>query len=332
MMTSSLSSKITFALMGFSLFALPARAALDDERALDQREDALRELDISSGHEFKRVGQGTTVLNFKVKNTATGKNVANLKCTEGNTYAPAAVAVYRLGRATGFNIYPVAVTARAEQLPAQYRGQQCVLKEWSGNFGQFNWNRDHLASSAADYRGDTARILKCDPLRGDNEVRIAPQTSYGSFVGKPDDGAFTYVMNSTMRNFARDFGNMMLIDAVLGNDDRFPGGNIHLRATEGTVEFDARSRTVELNGGRLFSLDNEASMKRFGGGNAMGDLTRSLRAYDARLLNALQDDRVIEAAFQGLRTKDGRDAVAMAKSNIAKIVEHFSSVRSCRLD
>src|SRR5688572_29695681 len=144
MMTSSLSSKITYALMGFSLVALPAHARMDDDRSMDQKEDALRDLDLTSGYEFKRVGQGTTVLNFKVKHTATGKNVANLKCTEGNTYAPSAVAVYRLGRATGFNIYPVAVTARDEQLPSQYRGEQCVLKEWSGNFGQFNWNRDHL--------------------------------------------------------------------------------------------------------------------------------------------------------------------------------------------
>lgn len=53
--------------------------------------------------------------------------------------------------------------------------------------------------------------------------------------------------NGYIDQMAKDMSTMMLIDAVMCNRDRFPGGNVHFIANNGTA--------------RLFSLDNGAVLK-----------------------------------------------------------------------
>jgi len=58
---------------------------------------------------------------------------------------------------------------------------------------------------------------------------------------------------------AKDMSSIMLIDAVMGDSDRFPGGNVHFRSVDGNVV--NNGKTFMFGHSRLFSLDNGATLK-----------------------------------------------------------------------
>jgi hypothetical protein len=58
---------------------------------------------------------------------------------------------------------------------------------------------------------------------------------------------------------AKDMSSIMLIDAVMGDSDRFPGGNVHFRSIDGNVV--NRNNTFMFGRSRLFCLDNGAVLK-----------------------------------------------------------------------
>lgn len=60
-------------------------------------------------------------------------------------------------------------------------------------------------------------------------------------------------------DLSKDFSSMLLIDAVMGNNDRFPGGNVHFRAVSDEVI--QRPGKLILKKAQLFSLDNGAVLK-----------------------------------------------------------------------
>lgn len=55
---------------------------------------------------------------------------------------------------------------------------------------------------------------------------------------------------------AKDMSSIMLLDAVMGNRDRFPGGNLHFRSTEEKIT--SKGTNTMFGHSRLFSLDNGA--------------------------------------------------------------------------
>lgn len=58
---------------------------------------------------------------------------------------------------------------------------------------------------------------------------------------------------------AKDMSSMMLIDAVMGDSDRFPGGNVHFRSIDGNVL--SKNNTSMFGHSRLFCLDNGATLR-----------------------------------------------------------------------
>jgi hypothetical protein len=282
----------------FSIFASASALAwapgdeLEDPQVMTRKEKALRALDLSTpGWSFKQLGAGTTPTNWGVKD-ANGKYVANLKCTAGNTYAPSAVAAYGLGRFLEFPIYPVAVRFDGEITVngTSLKGRSCVLKEWSETFSQLYWSREQIEGTSSGNR-EQRKILdvvkNCGARYEDTDVFSYEATSkYGS--PKVGSGATKYRGASTIGEAARDFSNMMVMDALIGNDDRFPGGNVHFRTRNETARIEGGE--VVFEEARLFSLDNEAAFKRYLGSVAHRDLKR-IKRFDTRMLDRLEELR-----------------------------------------
>ena len=81
-----------------------------------------------------------------------------------------------------------------------------------------------------------------------------------------------------MANLAHDMSNIMVLDALFGNQDRVPGGNLHMRSVERTridtgerlrngPSCDGCDRIWDLGEVRLFALDNGSGLSsRHGSG------------------------------------------------------------------
>ncbi len=58
---------------------------------------------------------------------------------------------------------------------------------------------------------------------------------------------------------AQDISSILVLDAVLGNSDRFAGGNLHFTSVDGDIEVKKGLRIFK--NARLFSLDNGAVLR-----------------------------------------------------------------------
>jgi hypothetical protein len=276
----------------------------DEIRRMDQKEDFLESFDIHDDSlSFKRLG-GTTPTNWMVKKD--GKPVVNLKCTKKNTNHKGAIVAYEFGRALGFNIYPVATTVNlnrsikysykqngVKKYATVTKNEECALKEWSSDFAQYYWTKGSFTS------GNSRKIrmsnyLKCS-TRKDSTYNSGflyySNTRYGNpdseMLGRADGQRVVYRgVESSYKKAAKDFSNMMVMDAIIGNDDRFPGGNLHFRTETGKYT-NSRGQIV-FDSVRLFSLDNESAM-RGGASVGMRDLKTFVSRFDEDFISKLKD-------------------------------------------
>jgi hypothetical protein len=129
---------------------------------------------------------------------------------------------------------------------------------------------------------------------------------------------------------------MMVIDALVGNDDRFPGGNLHIRSRYCTHEVGDDGTAVDFGDTRLFSLDNGATFRGSGPSHAMMDLKRYVTRFDRDMVRRLEDLREIlagegelpeELNFLDFRTqRAGIPAKDFLLRNIDEVLDH---VRRC---
>ncbi len=298
----------------------------------DTAERFLRTLDLDDADlAFKRLG-GTTASNWSV--TMSGKRLADLKCTEGNTNHKGAVVAYRLGRALDFNIYPVAVYRDVNRQVAGRRvDEQCALKEWASVLTQYYWTRDTFANTDSRDKQNLSAALQCrqaKPTADDPFVYFA-RSAYGH--PKPDGaGRVRYSGTASLLDAARDFSNMMVIDVLIGNEDRFPGGNLFFRSvTTSYTEEDGQFRFADA---RVYSLDNEASFKGRGPSSthAARDLKNHVWRFDADMLARLrrlaEDDRQLADI-----TDNDASLIEFIRSGIGIVLEqHAAAVAQCGED
>ena len=251
-------------------------------------EDYLLNLDLDDPSlVFKRLG-GTTATNWSVAKD--GTIVADLKCTSGNTDHHGAVVAYRLGRELDFNIYPVAVYRDVNRRIGDVKvSQQCALKEWDSVFTQYYWTRETFTDTDSRAKRELVGALQCEgpkPDQGEG-FQFSARSAYGD-PKLPGARRVFYRGDTSLLQASRDFSNMMVVDVLIGNEDRFPGGNTFFRSA--TTSFVQDGDAVVFEDVRLFSLDNEAAFKSRSPSSthAARDLKKYVSRFDAEMISKLQ--------------------------------------------
>lgn len=248
----------------------------------------LRSLDLDEPDiQFELLG-GTTATNWALRRE--GKRIAGLKCTSGNTNHHGAIIAYQLGRELGFSIYPVAVYRDVDRdINGQHITEQCALKEWNTVFTQYYWTLETFTETKSRNKQKLAAALRCDsPLPEPSDAfTYSARSAYGD-PALPGKKQTTYRGTTSLNAAARDFSNMMVVDTLIGNEDRFPGGNLF---------FGSQSRTYQVTDGavvfeavRLFSLDNEAAFMgaKPGSTHAARDLGDHVSRFDTAMMERLK--------------------------------------------
>ena len=309
----------------------PPETGTDRESAeyFEATESYLKALDLNDPSlEFKRLG-GTTATNWSVKKD--GRVVADLKCTSGNTDHHGAVIAYRLGRELGFNIYPVAVYRSVNlSIDGTRISQQCALKEWESVFTQYYWTRDTFASTDSPDKRSLAKALSCQSAKPaqDDEFLFSARSAYGDPKLK-GASRVPYSGRTSLLEATRDFSNMMAVDALIGNEDRFPGGNLFFRSV--TTSHVERQDGIVFEDARLYSLDNEAAFKGQtpASTHSARDLKKYVTRFDADMISKLE--RLAEDPQALLELTDGDEALAGFIGEGIRIVleQHAAAVSTC---
>jgi hypothetical protein len=259
-----------------------AHAAL--MKGLEMREATLATLDLTSPvWTFKapKGFEGTTIW-VKVKD-AKGENIAAFKPTNGNTYHRGEIFTWRMAQLLGIEaLFPVTVKATLDKSGCDklvtslkkvtYKGPKeqnrkriiraCrdgqlegALKEWVGGFqffgaiGKVKKLQKHSILKHLTRKG--AR-----PKKGTN-VSVTQKTRYY----KPDrckQGTYKGVIDQEL--LARDLSDILVMDVLNANEDRFPGANVEFKSISGEVK-EPKNCVFDFGPSRLFSLDNGGTFK-----------------------------------------------------------------------
>jgi tetratricopeptide (TPR) repeat protein len=243
-------------------------------RGLDFNRDRSLTFKASKGFE------GTSVW-VKVKDSE-GRNVAIFKPTNGNTYHRGEVFTYQVAKLLRIEkLYPVTILYTldkegcdkfAEALDkVTYKGMKernrerlirvCrkgglegAVKEWVLDF-QF------LQAIGTQDKLKRHRVFKhlqhnrAHPAEGET-VRVKTVTR----LYKPDHcKQATYKGTLDLAQFARDVSDLLIVDVLNANEDRFPGANVDFKSLGRARE--TSTCVFDFGPARLFSLDNGATFK-----------------------------------------------------------------------
>jgi len=241
--------------------------------------------------------EGTSII-VRVRDAETGDAAAVIKTNSSNTRVTAEIYAYRLAVFLGFEHLvppssPIAIddgalekmrdllagTSYADEYKERARlsvvrdldaalaeggAYEGALKPWLGAFmfTQALGERDRLATHPV-----MAHLLANGPQPDDTEVELVQITRLYSPNG-------THRGRLSMADLAEDVSNVMLMDALMGQNDRFAGANLHFQAVDGgREEVGERSGmpVFDLGAVRLLALDNGAAL-RSRHGTGMSDL------------------------------------------------------------
>ena len=264
------------------------------------REAALQSLDINRSRKisFKAAKgfEGTSVW-VKIKD-GNGNNVAVFKPTNGNTYHRGEVFTYQMAKLMGTEqLYPVTFLHTLDKSgckkftdalgKVKYKGMKeknrkaligkCkkrgklegAVKEWVRDFqffqaiGKAPKLKKHSLYKHLQARG-------AHPAAG-KEMKVKTVTR----LYKPDHckkATYKGVMN--VKQLAGDMSDLMIMDVLNANEDRFPGANIEFKSINGGKE--VKKCIFDLGKSRVFSLDNGATFKGTRS-NALADFTKRLK-------------------------------------------------------
>jgi hypothetical protein len=291
------------------------------ERALDAKEAELYAIDLDSDEitfGFFRSWEGFSIL-FKVYRTIQTCDgpkkvkIAVFKTSTGNTYANGEVAVYRLGRYLGVNIYPVTIPMPLGPVAAKRLLRMLKKKNYGGNSTKEPRRLKVIGQLKNALRGKTTFVGAFKEWVNGFHVIFSPGFEnlpsrwrmkrylgpYGS--AKPPKKAAYFHTNDKMFNkekgyytatmsldqLGRDLSNMMVIDALTGQTDRWPGGNLHYRLFSGGPFKKIRHRRFKGGPARLLSLDNGGVLRYAGSGLVY--LRRAIWRFDKRVASRLDD-------------------------------------------
>ncbi len=239
--------------------------------------------------------EGTSVW-VKIKD-ANGTTIGIFKPTNGNTYHRGEVFTYQMSKLLGTeHMYPVTTLLELDKAGCKkfsdaltgvkYKGMKernrkkliahCqkhgklegAFKEWVSGFVFLSaiGTRDKLKSHSI------YRYLSKKSPKPSKEKMVKAKVITSLY--KPDHcKEATYHGRLNEAKFARDLSDMMVMDALNGNEDRFPGANIEFK-TLGHVR-EIKKCTYDFGESGLFSLDNGATFKGTGS-NGMQDLTKGM--------------------------------------------------------
>ena len=263
------------------------------------REARLRQVDINGNADYSfkasKDYEGTSVW-VKVKDPS-GRNIAVFKPTNGNTYHRGEVFTYQMAKLLGIEAtYPVTLlyTLDADGCRkfaaaldnVKYKGmkeknrkrlvRKCEKGELEGAVKE--WVRDFIFFQAI---GKVKKLKKhsifkhlisrkAHPIAGEKlKVRTV------SRLYKPDHcKKATYKGRMDKADLARDLSDMMVMDVLNSNEDRFPGANVEFKSVGGATE--TEKCVFNFGESRLFSLDNGATFKGTAS-NALADFTKRLK-------------------------------------------------------
>ncbi len=268
-------------------------------KGFELREATLATMDIASkGWAFKasKGYEGTTIW-VKVKDTK-GNSVAAFKPTSGNTYHRGEVFTWRMAQLLGIEpLFPVTVLTTLDKSGCDklvsalkkvtYKGPKeknrkriiraCrggqlegALKEWVHGFQFFGG----IGKVKKLKKHGIFKHLKRDgarPKKGVN-IKVTQKTRYY----KPDhckQGTYKGVMDQEL--LARDLSDLLVMDVLNANEDRFPGANVEFKSIAGKVK-ETKPCVFDFGPSRLFSLDNGGTFKGAAYGS-WADMTKNLR-------------------------------------------------------
>lgn len=283
---------------------IPAECPTDDAKewvyTFDANERALAEIDLEGeGTTFGLLAdfEGTSII-IRVKDAESGKSIGVIKTGTANNSMGGEVYAYRFARLLGFSgmvapVIPVDLHGgalvklrdvlrnktykdknkdwqrrrvigdldRAIRNDDTYHG---AFKEWMPAF-QFHagmGKRENLGRQpiAKHFRANSAQPEHKD-------IRISQLTRLYTPKG-------TYRGTVDLARLTEDYSNLMLMDALMGQNDRYAGANVHFRSLEGTKEEVGTASGLpvfDLGRVRLLALDNGASLHSRTG-TALGDL------------------------------------------------------------
>jgi hypothetical protein len=282
-------------LLAALLPAWPLRAAAREQADLDRAEANISGFDINAaGNSFKLLGDfdGTTII-FRISDAA-GATRGALKLPSVYSNYRGEIAAYRLARFLGIGIFPATVPKQldektAARLAEMLRGRayqtsradhhrraierkernrraaveglldggarEGCFKEWVENiqFVSEIGTRENLGGH---------KVMAYLKAGGPQPPRCAAELRQCSSM-LDQKGCYTAFV--PWRRLARDISDMMLIDALTGNLDRFPGGNVHVRLAEGKKL--RRGGRVVFPDAELLALDNGATFMGRSGHN-----------------------------------------------------------------
>lgn len=263
------------------------------------RESALQAMDINRSDKlwFKAAKgfEGTSVW-VKIKDS-NGNNLAVFKPTNGNTYHRGEVFTWQMAKLLGLSdLYPVTFLHTLDKSgcrklvdaleKVKYKGmkernKQALIK--GCNDGRLEgavkeWVHDFVFFQAI---GKAGRLKKHSLYRGlqangghpPSDKTMTVRTA--SRLYKPDHCAkatYTGVMN--VKRLAQDMSDLMIVDVLNANEDRFPGANIEFKSLGEAKE--VKKCVFDFGESRLFSLDNGATFKGTRS-NALADFTKRVK-------------------------------------------------------
>lgn len=341
---------------------------------MDAAEQALASVDLeSNATTFSLLAsfEGTSII-IKVKDTATGRSVGVIKTDTSNTSTVGEIYAYRLARVLGFSeiVAPtIPVTLHDGALrkvrdlltSLRYRDAnkesnrvkvlrlvETALAEGGTFTGAFKvWVPSFMFHAGLGTRTSVSRmeimrhVGARTPQPEDRQITLSQTTRLYEPVG-------TYRGQVNLAQLAQDYSNMLLMDALMGQRDRFAGANVHFRSlTDEKRENGTRQGmpVFEMGTVRLLALDNGASMASRNG-EGIRDLQGSIdpatrierfsrfaiertRALDRRMngtgCSAPPSDAEIAAmfAFFGVKTPA---TIAFARSYFPRVIEYIDQL------
>lgn len=263
------------------------------------REARMRSIDIngSPDYSFKanKGFEGTSVW-VKLKNKD-GKSVAMFKPSNGNNYHRGDVFTYQMAKLLGTeDLYPVSILYTLDKRgckkfaaalgEAKYKGpkernrlsllKQCqkgglegVVKEWVPDFVFFG----AIGTTAKLQKHSVFRHLQRNGAMPEKGKTAKVQTKTKLY--KPDNcKEATYFGVVDVDRLAQDLADVLVMDVLNANEDRFPGANIEFHSLGHGVE--VKPCVFDFGASRLFSLDNGATFKGTTS-NGFVDFTKRLK-------------------------------------------------------
>lgn len=273
-----------------------------------------------------------------------------LKCNStAGTDVEGSRITYELSRVLDLPLYTVTVLAPLEFLAElrrtsggafDYSKDDCALKEYHV-YGTYIWKEQkdqHFYRNLDPAKWALRNALRCDqPLPPDAGDGGSFFIEGDGVAGEPPTPR-SYRSPTTLVRAAKDLSSLMLMDAIVGNGDRFIAGeNLQFRSQSGHKVHREGDRWA-FDEVRFLSIDNGTTFKPSGRPRGLlVHVTRFDREFVARVRDAKtrletpgpkRDAILRKYPYLGARKIRGRDARKFMVQNMEYVLEHVRAAEA----